>query len=329
MEDNKFSENMTYEEWASKQYADSIEFKMVQEVHNAYPTWDINDIKTYLPTFISSHMKVVSRVHKDDPTLSIQDIEKRVSNYIMAGIYGNRVHMATFGDTEPCDDYHFLAKWNVHLCKIMQILTHGTKYKTEDDRGHASAHSFKFNKYTYGFRSEMELDRDIKEIVELNRERFGTKSDFFKELIFKGVALYSMINSGQLGERAKDILTDVDKFERKGKSAYLKDVLADIEDEFEDRYNTLRDIERDKDALEEFRDDLVKYISDELGRNRSKQDMTKIRTRIMDDRNLPRIFGLLEGEKLVSKEYIDSILKKGVVIPYINIVLEEEMKDTK
>ena len=324
MVDDKFSDNMSYEEWASKQYTDNLEFKMVQEVHKVYPSWDLNDIKIYLPTFISSHMKIVNQVHKDDPTLNIQDIEKRANTYIMAGIYGNRVHMATFGDNEPCDDYHFLSKWNVQLCKIMQILTHGTKYKTEDERGHASTHSFKFNKYIYGFRSEMELDRDIKEIVELNRERFGTKSDFFKELIFKGVALYSMINRGQLGEKTKDLLTDVDKFERKGKSAYLKDVLADIEEEFEERYNTIREIETDKEALEEFRNDLVKYISDELSRNRSKQDIAKIRIRIMEDRNLPRILGLLKEEKLVSKEYVDGILKKGIVISHIPLISEED-----
>ena len=170
----------------------------------------------------------------------------------------------------------------------------------------------------------MELDRDIKEIVELNRERFGTKSDFFKELIFKGVAIYAMINSGQLGERAKDILTDVDKFERKGKMAYLKDVIADIQEEFEERYETLKEIDHDKDALEEYRDDIVKYISDELGRNRSKQDMTKIKSRIIEDRNLSRILDTLERDGLVSKEYVDSITKKGIVMPHTNIIVKNE-----
>lgn len=320
---------MTYEEWVSNQDQNGLEFKMVQEVHKIYPSWDLNDIRTYLPTFISLHMKMVNNVHKDDPTLNIQDIEKRISNYIVAGVNGNKIHEATFGDTESCDDYHYLAKWNVNLCKIMQILTHGTKYKAEDDRGHASVHSFKFNGYTYGFRSEMELDRDIKEIVELNRERFGTKSDFFKELIFKGVAIYSMINNRQLGDRARDILTDVDKFERKGRSAYLKDLLEDMESEFEERYNTLRDIEHDRDSLEEFRDDIVTYISDELSRNRSKQDMTKIKSKIMDDRNLSRILNILEKEDLVSEKYVDSIFKKGVSIPYIDIIAKEDVKNSK
>ncbi len=325
MTNDKFCGDETYDEWVSKQY-DSLELKIIQEIHNVYPNWNLDDIKRYAPNFMAAHLKIIKKINDNDITLSMKDTEDRVLNYVSAGINGSKIHVDVFGDDVPKDDYKYLSKWNLHLCKIMRILIYGTKYKNEDELGHAATHTIRFNNYPYGFRSEMELDRDIKEIVELNRERYGTKSDFFKELIFKGVAIHSIINKGQLGERAKDISNDVKKYERRENAFKIRDILADIGDIFKERYETLKDIEDDREALEEFRDDITRFISDELDRNCNKQDKAKIRSTMMKNRELSRILDILEGEELISKKYVESILEKGVVVSYINIIPEEDVK---
>jgi hypothetical protein len=326
MDDEKFSGGETYEEWAGRQY-DGLEFRIIQEIHNIYPNWSLGDIKTFAPEFMANHLKIVKKINDEESTLNMKDIEERAFEYVTTGIMGNRVHIQVFGKGVPKGDHHYLAKWIMGLGKILDVLINGAKYKTEDERGHASVHTFRFNGFVYGFRSEMEFDRDVKELVELNRERFGTKSDLFKELIFKGISIYSIINKGILGERAKDITNDVRKFQRKENTFRIRDVLADIDDIFKERYDTLKDIEYDKEALEEFRDDITEFISDELDRNCSKQDKAKIKNAIMKNRDLSRILDILEDEGLVSKTYVESILDKGVAVPYIDIVSNDDTKN--
>jgi len=310
---------------SSPKQCGDLESKIIQEIQNVYSNWTLDDIKVFAPKFMSTYMKILQKISKDDPKLNIQDIEKRVTNYIDAGVKGNRVHEEVFGDEIPVDDYHFLAKWNIHLNKIVKILIEGSGYKGDPGHEKATMHSFKWNGYSYGFRSEMELDRDIKEIIELNRERYGTKSDFFKELIFKGVAIYSIIHKGRLGEDAKNILDDIEKYERREDEANLDSIIYDMKQFFKERNDRLTKIERNKKALGTFRDKVVKYISDKLSLRCDEENKEIIRQEIMQNPDLYRVLTTLERGDLVSREYVDKIIKEGVVVPSIATVQENDM----
>lgn len=311
---------------SSKQYSD-LESKIIQEIQNVYPNWALDDIKGFAPRFVATYVKILQKINKDDSTLNMQDIEKRAINYINAGIRGNKVHEEVFGEDVPVDDYNFLAKWNTNLGKIMKILIEGATGYNPEDYKHSSIQSIKWAGYSYGFRSEMELDRDIKEIIELNRERYGTKSDFFKELIFKGVAIYSIINKGRLGEMADNILGDVERFERLGNDAKIESILRDMRQFFKERNDKLRIIERNKKALEVFRDKVTKYVSDRLSYYCDEEDKEMMRQEIMENKDLDMVLLSLERQNLVSREYREKLTREGIIVSNINIVADNDVND--
>ena len=335
MTNDKFYEDETYDEWVSKQY-NSLELKIIQEIHNTYPNWTLEDIKAYAPIFISTHMKIVQNVHKDDPTLNVQDIEKRASNYILAGIYGNKVHKETFGDDEPCDDYRYLAKWNNGLCKIMDVLLSSSKFKTEDDKGHSSGQTLRFADKHYSFRAEKQFDRDVHKIIDHHDTRFETKSDFFREVIFKGAEIYTLINKGNLGHVAESVLYNMKECRLHYEEEELEQKLRQIEDTLYKRYEKFDKLKRNrssKGALEEFRDDMVEYLRDTFSLPCRKQDKEIIISRVKENRDLEKTLYELEREGLVSKEFIDCILKEGRFVPYtgtippINIIPDNDVLD--
>ncbi len=318
MTNDKFCGDETYDEWVSKQY-NSLELTIIQEIHSAYPNWTLEDIKNYAPGFMSSYLKIFHDIHKDDPTLSVDDVKKRASNYVMAGIYGNKVHMATFGKDEPCDDYRYLAKWNNGLCKIMDILLSSSKYKTEDDKGHSSGQTLRFADRHYSFRSEKQFDRDVVKIIDHHDTRFETKSDFFREVIFKGAEIYAFINKGNLGHVAEKVLYNLTDCRLHYEEEELEQKLTQIKDTLDRRYDKLDKLQKNRSsrgALEEFRDDIVEYLRDTLSLPYRKQDKEMIISNVKENRDIEKILYELKKEGLISKEFVDCILKEGRFVPF-------------
>ncbi len=315
---DKFSGDETYEEWISKQY-NGLELKIIQEIHNAYPNWTLEDIKRYAPDFVSAHVKIVKEVHENDSTLNMKDIEKRIFNYMKAGIYGNKVHIEVFGEMKPCDDYYYLAKWNNGLCKIMDILLSSSKYKTEDDNGHAAGQSFKLADKQYSFRAEKQLDRDIHKIIDRLDDKYETKSDFFREIIFKGTEIFAFMDRHGLGPVAENVWKTVHKYRSYYEEEELqlqKDLIEEIIDQKYERLDRLLKNRSSKEALTEFRNELVEYLRDNLSLPRKRQDKEEIIACIKDSRKLEKILDRLEEEQLVSREFVESILKEGKLIHF-------------
>jgi len=324
---NKFSENMTYEEWASKQNSDSFEFKMIQEIHRSFPDWNLEEIKKYSIDFISSHLRIIQDIRSDYYDIDIDKIESLMTQYINSGRVGNKIHLEIFG--EPCTNHERLAKWNLSLMNIINILTSPPKYKYEDDKGHSSIHRIWLAGKRYGFSAEKTFDRDIKKLVEMLPERFETKSDLMRELLFKGVEIYTIINEEALGDAAKDILLDMKHIRSQAEEEHLNRKLDNIKDEFSRLYEKLERFIYNKsgrDVLEEFRDDIVKYLDTILNHHYRKQDKEQISICIKDNRDLEKILDRLEREKLVSREYVDSILKEAKVIPHTYLVPNGDVK---
>lgn len=327
MPNNKFSGDMTYEEWAPKQNSDSLEFKIIQGIHRSFPDWNLEEVKKRALDFMSSHLRIVQDIRSDYYNLDLNNIEKLAAQYIDAGRVGNKIHLDTFG--EPCTNYDYLARWNLSLINVINILTSPSKYKYEDEKGHNTVQRVELAGKRYGFAAEKQLDRDIKKIVEMLPERFETKSDLMRELLFKGIEIYTIMNAGDLGNTAKDVLLDIKPFRLKAEEESLNQKLVNIKSEFGRLYEKLERFiynRSDRDILEEFREDFVKYLDDILNHPCRKQDKEEIRACIKSNRDLEKILDRLERDKLVSREYMDSILKEAKVIPYVNLVSNEDMR---
>ena len=328
MADNdKFHEDMTYDEWAEKQDKDGIEFKAVQEVHNAYPRWTMEDVKEYLPGFISTFTKMMQDIHKNNRSDSIELINQRAVNYISAGIRSDKIHMEVFGVISNSE--YNIAKWNTSLTKIMSVIMSPSKYRSEDHRGHSAVVSSRLGNSTVSLRAEMQLSRDISVIADNNRGKYPTNSDLIRELLFKGVEIYSMINRGELGSLADKVLFNREEYRLKCDRLTLQDELDNVDVELSQQYENLEEIiryEQNKEiVLEEFRNDIVEYLRHKLSISGKIQHKEAIRHSVMRHRDLPRILDTLEREKLISKEYVDNILKRGVWTPYTLLILPEDI----
>lgn len=325
MSDNFYGDD-TFEQWAEKQNKDSMEFNIIQEAHDKYPNWNLEDIKTYAPGFMSMCLKIIQDIHKENRDMSIEDIKKRALNYISAGRRSDKIHMEVFG-VPSIGDYE-LAKWNSSLVRIMSILMSPSKYRSEDFRGHSAVVKTRLGDGQLSFRAEMQLHRDMHEITDNNRGKYLTDSDFIRELLFKGIEIYTLINKGELGELADRILFNREEYRLKRDRLTLQEELNNIDMELKQQYENLEDITRYEQnrqlTLEEFRDDIYEYIKNKLSVPGKLQYKEAIRNCIIRHRDLPRILDILEREKLVSRRYVDNILKKGISTPYIDITQTQD-----
>lgn len=339
MTDDKFHENDTFEEWSRKQYADSIEFKSVSEVHKIYPNWNLEEIKQHIPMFLARHMKLVKSTNNAHPELSIGDIETFIYDYVEICEKNRSIYIELFG-SPPINMSH-LSKWNTTIAKISKLIYEHPggghidtpKYKNKDEFGHSSTYGFRLGNKVYSIKSDEQLGRDISKIRDDNRHRFETQSDFLKEIVVKGVAIYTLINQDTLTDGKEILLSmerrmaeerELSRVQRRddinsylsNRLEYMEKTVLDIDDK-EDRNDLLKIL---RNEIDEFLKENITYFIGSL-------DMKiLIKQTIMNNRDLERVLRKLEDNELISREYMDSIMKNGVVIPFLSLVENEDVK---
>ena len=390
-----FYRGFTYEEWASQQYKDNLEFraidvfhktypgynleeirntiflnaigteksprqdndkqnddkqdngtqyyglesKIIEEVHKIYPGWSLANIKEYIPGFLSNYLKLMQSVSREHPDLNMGNIERFIFDYIEICKTNNNIYIDTFG-ISPVNVSH-LSKWNSTIGKITKVLFEHpggghidvSKYKSKDEQGHSGSYKTRIGGRQYSIRADEQLGRDISKIRSDHKHRFETESDFLRELIFKGVAIYSLINQDDLTE-GREILLSMERKMSEDDELSRRQRKDDIDGELSSRLDYLEEIldyrdENDrKELLGIFRDNLHRYLNDSItdfvG---SKALKIAIKRTIMESRDLEHVLRRLEENKLVSKEYIDSITRNGTVIPFLSIVQDEDVKN--
>lgn len=338
MANDKFHENDTFEEWASKQYKDSLELQAVTEVHKVYPNWNLEEIKEYIPRWLNRHAKHVRSVSNAHPDLDMGTIETFISDYIQICEKNRNIYIELFGSAPI--NMSQLSKWNTTIARISKLIYEHPgggnidtpKYKSKDDFGHSNTYSFKLNGKVHSVRADEQLGRDIAKIRDDNRHRFETQSDFLKELVVKGVAIYTLINQDTISD-GKEILLSMER--RIGEERELSRVQRrdDIESYLRNRLEylekTVLDIDNKEDRIEllkMLRDEIDKFLKENLSYFIGNMDMKiLIKHTITHNRDLERILRKLEDSGLVSKEYMDNVIKSGTVLPFSNLVNEDDM----
>jgi hypothetical protein len=346
MTSDKFHENDTFDEWSRKQYADSLEFKSVSEVHKIYPNWNLDEIRQHIPMFLSRHAKLVKNTNNAHPELSIGDIETFISDYVEICQRNKNIYIELFGS--PPINMNHLSKWNSTIARVSKIIYEhpggghidSPKYKVKDEFGHSSTYGFRINKKVHSIKADEQLGRDISKIRDDNKHRFETESDFLRELIFKGVSIYALINQDTVTS-GKEILLSMERKMAEDKELsriqrrddinsylnsrleYLEKTILEIEDK-EDRTELLKIFRNETD---EFLKENLAYFTGDMGMK------ILVKHTIMSNRDLERMLRKLEDNGLVTKEYMESIIKNGTVImpsdtviPYTNLVEENDVR---
>ena len=339
MSNDKFHENDTFDEWSSRQYADNLEFQSVSEIHKIYPYWNLKEIKQHIPAFLARHAKLVKSVNNAHPELSIGDIETFISDYVEICEKNKNIYIELFGS--PPINMNHLSKWNTTVAKLSKLIYEhpggghidAPKYKSKDEFGHSSTYSFRIGNKVYSIRSDEQLGRDISKIRDDNRHRFETQSDFLKEIVVKGVAMYALINQDTL-TNGKEILLSMERrmAEERELSRVQRrdDINGYLGNRLEYLEKTVLDIDNKEDRnelLKILRDEIDEFLKDNLTYFTGNLDMKiLIKQTVMNNRDLERILRKLEDNKLVSREYMDNITKNGVVLPpLLNIEKDEKI----
>lgn len=324
---NNFCGNLTFDEWAKTKDVSGFEFQSVLAVHKEYPSWNLEEIKEYVPRFLSRYTRHVKSVNRHHPDLDIGTVQNFISDYIVICETCRDIYIELFGC--PPANMTVFSKWISIIAKISRLwFEHPSggsidtpKYKNKDEFGHSSTYSFRLNGKVMSFRSDEQLGRDIAKIRDDNRHRFETQADFLKEIVTKGVSVYTLINSDTI-TGSKDILLSMErrmeeerelsKAQRRddinsyfsSKLEYLEDTVMDIDDE-QDRLELLKIF---KNEIEEFlKDNITYYIGN--------MDMKiLIKRTIMGNRDLERILKKLEDKGLITKEYRKCIIEQGTVL---------------
>lgn len=337
MSNDKFHENDTFDEWSSKQYADNLEFQSVSEIHKIYPYWNLKEIKQHIPAFLARHAKLVKSVNNAHPELSIGDIETFISDYVEICEKNKGIYIELFGS--PPINMNHLSKWNTTVAKLSKLIYEHPggghidtpKYKVKDDFGHSSTYSFRINKKVHSVKADEQLGRDISKIRDDNKHRFETESDFLREIVFKGVAMYALINQDILTS-GKEILLSMERkiAEDKELSRIQRrdDINGYLNSRLEYLEKTILDIDNKEDRMELltiFRDETDEFLKENLMYFTGNAGMKiLVKHTIMDNRDLERILRKLEDNGLISKEYMDNVTKNGTVVPFLNLTVVED-----
>lgn len=339
-ENKKLSSNRQHndEQYSNKQY-NGLETKIVEDVHKIYPSWSLDDIKEYIPGFLSNYLKLIKGINRERPDLNMGNIERFIFDYVEICKTNNNIYIETFG-ASPVNISH-LSKWNSTIGKITKILFEHPggghidppRYKSKDEQGHSCSYKTRIGGRQYSIRADEQLGRDISKIRSDHKHRFETESDFLRELIFKGVAIYSLINQDNLKE-GREILLSTERKISEDNELSRRQRKDDIYGEVSSRLEYLEEIlgykdEKDrKELLEIFRDNLHRYLNENLtdfvG---SKELKIAIKRAIMENRDLEHVLRRLEDNKLIPKEYTESIIRNGTVVPLIGLAIDEDVKN--
>ena len=298
MAGGKFYDDMTYEEWCTLQYKESLEFRAIEACHNTHTGFTLEEIKKFMYAYI---------------------IETENNQKISLDNFGER-HINS-------------NKLNQQIGRLTKIIfSTRSEYNSIDNRGHGDTISAKFGgrgkgATNIGFRIEEKAVKYAKYIIDHNLVSVLTVSDLVRAGFVKYIEMLPIINEIR-GAVTDQFLLDMQIERDNAEKVSVDEMLKGFEASMESREQDLMDILRhpdNKEELEELRDWTMKFIKDALGfSSPTKLGKGKVKQFIMNNGRLYNILTTLERENLITKDYIDNVRQKGLVPKVFNLITDEE-----
>ena len=301
MEDKQaFHRDMTFAEWAAQQDKTNIEFNAVERGHMSHPGYTLEEIK--------------------------KDI---FTNYII-NEDNQRISVETFGERHVNSK-----KLNEQLNKLSRIIFSPSlsEFKSVDKRGHGDTVATKLGgrgkgAETIAFRIEEKAIRYAHYLIEHNLAGGAqTVSDLVRMGFVKYIEMVPIIN--ELRDAVSNRFTLDMQMEREHQDRITVDKMLEgwgysIETQEKDLMDAFRHIEN-KEELDEMRDWATKFIKEALTYNcPTKKEKARVKEFIMGNSRLYNMMTILEREKLLTREYIDSVRMKGIIDTKPNIIPDHE-----
>jgi len=302
MSDDKFSGDMTFDEWASTQEKNSLEFAAIVACHKTHPGFDLQEVKTFMYT----------------------NIIENESN--------QKIYLDTFGQRHLNSE-----KLNQQMSRLFRILfSPGNEFKSIDNRGHGDIISVQFGETNksegkkaekIGFRIEEKAVRFAQDLIQHNQVPQRTIADIVRTGFSKYMEMITLINELK-GPIVDSFVTDMKHEREEREKLKIRQALEGFKQRVESQQRSMFDSLRyadNQEELEELRDWVLQFTSDALSYNApTVQGRLQIKRFIQEDPSLYNILTTLETRKLLTREYVESVRQKGVAIPITNIVPEEE-----
>lgn len=293
--DKKFYKDLTFEEWASQQDQTSLEFNAILRGHKSFPGYTLEDIKRDMYTrFI---------------------ITEDNQNICMESLGGRHINPD---------------KLNEKIVALNKILfSVSSEYKSVDKRGHGDSVSARLggrgrDSEMVSFRIEEKAIKYAHYLIEHNMvPNIYTVSDLVRLAFAKYIEMVPIIHEFR-DATTNRFLLDIRKEREIQEKLTVTNMLKGFDDNLmlldDDLSGALRHIDN-RDELEEIRDLVVNFIKDAISYNGvTKRENNRVKDYIMRNPTLYNILTTLEREKLVTREYIDTLRQKGIVPPSFDIL---------
>lgn len=304
MVDDKFFEDLTYEEWYFLQNKEHLEFKAIEACHKTHPGFTLEEIKTFIYTTI---------------------IENENNQKIV---------LDTFGQRHVNSD-----KLNKKMGELFRILmSPGNEFKSIDNRGHGDIISVQFGETNrsegrkaekIGFRIEEKAVRFAQDLIQHSLVSQRTISDLVRTGFSKYIEMIPLIN--EIKDPIVDsFMTDI-KHEREEREKLkirqtMEGFKQRVESQQKSMFDSLRYIDN-QEELEELRDWVVQFIKDALSYSApTVQGRLQIKRFIQEDPSLYNILTTLEARKLLTRDYVDNVRQKGIAISIVSLVDGDDIK---
>lgn len=304
MTDDKFCEDLTFEEWASDQDKNNLEFAAIATCHKTHPGFTLQEIKTFMYTTIIENEN------------------------------NQKIYEETFGQRHPNSP-----KLNHQMSRLFRIVfSPGNEFKSIDNRGHGDIISAQFGETNraegkkaekIGFRIEEKAVRFAQDLIQHNIVGQRTIADIVRTGFSKYIEMIPIIN--ELKSPIVDTFVTDMKHEREEREKLkIRQSIVGFKQRIESQHTSMFESLRyndNQEELEELRDWVVQFIREVLSYNApTVQGRLQVKRFIQEDPSLYNILTTLESKKLLAREYIDSVRQKGIAMPVFELVKNDETK---
>lgn len=304
MANNKFFEDMTFEEWAFGQDKKNIEFRAIKSGHENYPGYTLEDIKRemYINFIITEEnqrpcIQSFGDRHPDPDTLNKQ--MKELTRIIFSPAIGS-------GDE--------LGK-KVKDKSGRREQRYG--YRIADDKGHGDIATVRLaeEREKISFRIEEKALSYAKYLISHNQVDARFASDIVRDGFIKYIQILPIIREIRdacAEDFLKDMKIDIETLEENKINIRLEGLIHRLKS----KERTMMDAssfaeENKKNTFADLKTWTEEFIKDTLSTGHSSYEKGKLKQFIMEDTTLFSILSRLEGEGLITREYIDNIRRKG------------------
>lgn len=312
MTNNKFFEDMTFEEWAVRQDKKSIEFRSIKIGHENYPGYTLEDIK-----------------------------REMYINFIITE-ENQRPFIQSFGDRHPDSE-----KLNGQMKELTHIIfspaigsgdEQGKKvkdksgrhkqqygYQIADEKGHGDVVTVKLTeeREKISFRIEEKALSYAKYLIAHNQVDARFASDIVRDGFVKYIQMLPIIREIRdacTEDFLKDMKIDIETLEENKINIRLEGLRHRLKSKEKNMMETSSFVEEDrKNTFVDLKYWTEEFIKDTLSTGHTSYEKGRLKKFIMEDTILFSILSRLEGEGLITREYIDNIRRKGIILSNFNV----------